>query len=337
MVMIEQLQIKCPSCGIILEVRNSKREAVKRIVCPNCKKTLEVNFEEDEEQAVPAKPLESLYYGEMRIELQEGVNQIALPDCAYLEIKVVRLKDGNSKCLVRPLGKAHPVMINRQELTDGEQVALAIGDRLQTGKTLLGYGRPVSAEQHPQAPFPIVDSDSKPVPPKRSYVWFYTALTCAALTIITIFFWPTTKEKHTTPNETAQCVDTVVIPQATTDNKSVSPVVRESSQKKETVQRVSTPAAKPQPSNHSSDLTKQSDFELEKLALDGNAEAQYVLGNRLVHRSGSSSIIRGLKYLRLAAASGSSKAKSVLGKAVYSLQQRAESGDSMAYYVLKSI
>lgn len=38
--------IKCPSCGAVLNVKNSKNEAVKLITCPQCKATLKVKFKE---------------------------------------------------------------------------------------------------------------------------------------------------------------------------------------------------------------------------------------------------------------------------------------------------
>ena len=41
---METLRIKCPSCGVILEVKNSKQETVKKISCPNCHKRLAVTF-----------------------------------------------------------------------------------------------------------------------------------------------------------------------------------------------------------------------------------------------------------------------------------------------------
>lgn len=41
---METLRIKCPSCGIVLEVRNSKNEKVKKITCPNCQKQLAITF-----------------------------------------------------------------------------------------------------------------------------------------------------------------------------------------------------------------------------------------------------------------------------------------------------
>ncbi len=67
--MLEELRIKCPSCGIILDVRNSRREAVKRIVCPNCKKQLALDFREQPQEAVPQQPLTPLYHGQQMLEL----------------------------------------------------------------------------------------------------------------------------------------------------------------------------------------------------------------------------------------------------------------------------
>lgn len=37
-------KIKCPNCGVILEVKNSKDEEEKRISCPKCKAGLKVMF-----------------------------------------------------------------------------------------------------------------------------------------------------------------------------------------------------------------------------------------------------------------------------------------------------
>lgn len=41
---MEAKRIKCPSCGAILDVKNSKSEAVKTIACPQCGATLKVKF-----------------------------------------------------------------------------------------------------------------------------------------------------------------------------------------------------------------------------------------------------------------------------------------------------
>ena len=37
-------RIKCPSCGVVLDVTNSKNESVKQITCPQCKSVLQVKF-----------------------------------------------------------------------------------------------------------------------------------------------------------------------------------------------------------------------------------------------------------------------------------------------------
>ena len=48
---MEVKRVKCSNCGIILEVKNSKNEAVKLIMCPQCKAPLRVRFQ-------PQQPLE---------------------------------------------------------------------------------------------------------------------------------------------------------------------------------------------------------------------------------------------------------------------------------------
>ena len=330
--MIEQLRIKCPSCGIILDIRNSRHEAVKRITCPNCQKPLEVNFEEDDKPVAPPKAIEPLYYGEMRIDLQEGINHIPLADCDFVEIKVVILRDGNNKCLVHPLDDEHIVLVNQQPLSSDDQVTLATGDQLQVGNTVLRRGKLGSIEVfHPEPPAP---PQPKPEPPKRNRVWLTTAISCAILAVATILLWPSVKQEPVIPKQLAQNVDTVKKPEGDT------PITKEVEEGKGGKKTVDTPTTIcPPPSTTKTDhpLTKLSDYELEKKAVKGNVEAQYELGNRLVHRSGASNVIRGLKYLKMAANNGSSKARNTWQKAVNALQRKAERGDSLAYYILKSI
>ena len=49
-------RIKCPSCGVVLDVQNSKNELVKQITCPKCKAVLQVKFPPQQE------PLEAKTY-----------------------------------------------------------------------------------------------------------------------------------------------------------------------------------------------------------------------------------------------------------------------------------
>lgn len=330
--MLDQLRIQCPSCGIILDVRNSKHEALKQIVCPNCKKQLAVNFEEELKPLAPLQPIEPLYYGEMRIDLQEGVNKIAFPDSDKVEIKVVRLKDGKSKCLVRPLSDAIPVKVNGQQLQEDEQVVLSKGDYLEIGKTGLRAGEPgVTIPSHEEG----IGDSGRPDAPKphpkreRNYIWLYAGLAFVVLMGATIILWPKDPVKPVSDQVMAQVIDTVggidTISKVTTNAKDVKKDIstKVDSGKKTQVK--------------SDDLASLSEYDLERLANKGDIEAQYVLGVKLIKRGGVSNVVRGINYLKAAANNGSSKAKSALNKAINSLQKQANQGDSIAYYILKSI
>lgn len=41
---METKRIKCPNCGVVLDVRNSKNETLKIITCPQCQTQLRVKF-----------------------------------------------------------------------------------------------------------------------------------------------------------------------------------------------------------------------------------------------------------------------------------------------------
>lgn len=47
--------VKCPSCGVLLEVRNSQNEEVKIINCPQCGTTLRVRFSKLADEAIDAE------------------------------------------------------------------------------------------------------------------------------------------------------------------------------------------------------------------------------------------------------------------------------------------
>ena len=42
-------RVKCPHCGVVLDVKNSKNETLKQITCPQCQSLLQVKFNPDEE------------------------------------------------------------------------------------------------------------------------------------------------------------------------------------------------------------------------------------------------------------------------------------------------
>ena len=333
--MLEQLRIQCPSCGIILDVRNSKHETLKQIVCPNCKKQLAVNFEEELEPLAPPQPIEPLYYGEMRIDLKEGVNKIALPDCDNAEIKVIRLKDGYCKCMVRPLSKTIPVKVNGQLLQADEQVVLSKGDYLEIDKTCLRAGEPGTLTPSSREKNDDSEETKDPKPrhkKERNFIWLYAALAFVALMGATIYLWPTEQVRNN-----PQAGKLVAQDYDTTVNKPSNKLTKDALDKpKDTLKRVDKPIGVPpkSPKEKTEDI---SPYDLERLANQGDTDAQYKLGVDLIKKGGVNNVVRGINYLKAAANNGFSKARTALSKAISSLQKQANQGDSISYYILKSI
>lgn len=317
--MLEQLRIQCPSCGIVLDVRNSKHEAIKRITCPNCHKQLAVDFQEEEKPEVPLKPLEALYYGEMRIDLQEGTNQIPLPACDALEIKVVRLKDGNSKCLVHVLKDEPTVLVNDEALGKEDEVALAIGDEIKIGETILTYGQQgkVLPSQPPTPPAPITPK------PRR---WPYVVIALAAMVVCLFAI------KHFNTKEVENPL--VVVPD-TPKVKHIEnidpPVNLPTNIERRQVEKIVEEDVK------EVDYTKLSQYDLVQLANKDDARAQYELGKRYVKGEGSNTVVLGINYLKEASRNGLSEAQNTLINVINRLQRKADNGDSIAYQILMSI
>ena len=331
--MIEQLRIQCPVCGTFLEVKNSKNEAVKRITCPKCKKQLSVDFQE--KQPVTPKPLEAMYYGALRIEMQEGNNQIALPGCESIEMKVVRLNDGNSKCIVKSKSPRHQLMINGIALNYDDQVSLSIGDELITGSTVLTYGVPghvgTSTHNNTQPPadneLDKVDEDSAHA--KINGKWLIALF---AVALFLLCGWLLAGKFHKDDmilSEPAVTQDSVEEPH----KEVVAPVQPVGDNKKSQIERTKV-SGNPikEPANE-----PLSDYQLEINAQKGDVNAQYELGYRLIHKSGRNNVLTGLNYLKLAAQNGSQKAVSVYNKAISSLKQKVEAGDEVANDILMSL
>ena len=317
--MLEQLRIQCPSCGIILDVRNSKHEAIKRITCPNCHKQLAVDFQEEEKPEIPLKPLEALYYGEMRIDLQEGTNQIPLPACDALEIKVVRLKDGNSKCLVHALNDEPAVLVNDEALGKEDEVALAIGDEIKIGETILTYGQQgkVLPSQPPTPPAP------KTPKPRR---WPYVVIALAAIVVclFAIKHFNTKKVE----NPLVEVADTPTSKHIENNDPPSNPPTDNSGHQVEIIEEEVVKEV---------DYTKLSQYDLVQLANKDDARAQYELGKRYVTGDGSNTVVLGINYLKEASRNGSSEAQSTLINVINRLQRKADNGDSIAYQILMSI
>jgi len=323
--MLEQLRIQCPSCGIILDVRNSKHEAVKQISCPHCMKTLAVDFQEREQPKGAPVAIGCLYCGQMRIVLSEGINPLQLPDCEHVEVKVTRLSDGSCKCTIRVVDNEEAVAINDSPLAMDDEVVLAEGDMIQTGDTLLVFNRPGLSEPKTKKP---AAHKPKPTPAPHRAVWIIAAVAMIiGISAMALLLWPSKKAVNIPPKPIDTTDTLVKKSELTTTAIKLEKDIHLSKGKGATDSKAYT----------NKQAGQLSDFELERQALSGNVDAQLTMGKRLVKQRGTSSIILGIKYLNMAAHGGSAEAQSMLHKIESSLQYKAALGDSISIYVLQSI
>lgn len=322
---METLRIKCPSCGIVLEVRNSKNEKVKKITCPNCHKQLAVTFGE------MAVPVGSLYAGTTRYQLNEGGNAIPGIPSGLVELRVVRLKDGTPKHILRALTGEQKVSVNGQSLMQDDEVVLQRGDDLRIDAKSFSFDKPGESRPQPSIAKPLqeVKSEAKPQQkpepkpePKSQKTWLLSLLTIVAVFLLVLFLWPVNKAEQ--PKEEA--IDTIV------------KVIKEKDPKQPVKQKTKQEAKKDiQPAKTKSDVASMDLYSLELLANKNDVAAQYELGQRLVRSSGSKNVVLGINWLHKASLNGSSQARQLKNKAVRSLQTKAAQGDSIAYYILNTI
>ncbi len=302
---MEELRIKCPSCGIVLDVRNSKNEAVKRITCPNCKKQLAVTFHEE------PKPAQ------------------------FVEIKMVQLADGSQKTIIRALTDEHVVKVNGEQLLKDDEVVLAPGDKLEIDDTngtfmregYVAYQQPQQTPNpQPQIPTSSTPLLSEPSDKKRNRWALYAALVVGIIIVIGV--WKLSS-KQSTPStvQPVVAIDTVV------EASKEKPEVKETRVSKVQLKAKEKKTSEQQPAK--TNVASLSNYELERLAMSGDAEAQCLLGKRWVSRHDSVNVVKGIKYLKLAAQNGSSEAKSTLRTIYSALQQSAVNGSTSAANILR--
>lgn len=322
---METLRIKCPSCGIVLEVKNSKNEKVKKITCPNCQKQLAVTFGD------VAAPLGSLYEGIARYQLNEGVNAIPGIPSGLVELRVVRLKDGTPKHILRALTSELKVCVNGQMLMLDDEVVLQRGDDLRIDAKSFTFDEPQLNHRDRSRDFgqnhghvPVIQPKPQPQPKRQSKTLLLSLLAIVAGILIVLFLWPFNKIEQ--PRE--EPIDSIVKPSTKVVKE------KEKDQKKPVKQETKKDV---QSENTKSDVASMDLYSLELLANKNDVSAQYELGQRLLRSSGSKNVVLGINWLHKASLNGSSQALQVMNKAVRSLQAKAAQGDSIAYYILNSI
>lgn len=310
---MEELRIKCPSCGIVLEVRNSKNEAVKQITCPNCKKYLAVTFHEE------PKPAQ------------------------YVEIKMVQLTDGSKKTIIRALTDDHVICVNGERLLKDDEVVLAPGDSLEidgkpqfmpmAGKepTPAPAPTPTPASEAPVEPKTVEPKTEEPKPteptpaapaPNRSN--WYLSVALIAVIVAAFVLWQKFTDSTPTTVTSKPTADTIA-----TSHHSESGKKKADDSKHQRDDRRNESKSNVQP------LAGMSEYDLEKLAVRGDAEAQYLLGKRWVNKGDSINVVKGIKYLKQAAHNGSSEATTALRKVYATLQQSAANGSTTANNILR--
>ena len=308
---MEELRIKCPSCGIVLEVRNSKNEAVKRITCPNCKKQLAVTFHEE------PKPAQ------------------------YVEIKMVQLADGSQKNIVRALTDDHEVKVNGERLMKDDEVVLTPDDKLEIdGKPQF---TPMAEQKSTPAPTPTPaakaptpvapkTAESKPTTPtpvasKNKRNNWYLSIALIAAIVVAFVLWQKFSESKPEDAPQKPIADTIATP-LHSEKKT-----EEKKNKKEVKKDETKPEDQSQSSKQS--LTEMSEYDLERLAMKGDAEAQCLLGKRWVNKGDSINVVKGMKYLKQAANNGSIEARTALRKVYATLQLSATNGSTTASNILR--
>lgn len=172
-------RIKCPNCQAILDVKNSKNEAIKQITCPSCNVLLKVKFDVQQDSDEPIEA--HTYYaapdnGKTQLQvadkktttqvtlefenylynLEEGQNiigrkgntskatiQIATDDRfmsrQHCAIKISTLPDGSQKAVLSNYQNKNLTMVNGQEVESGDEIRLTNGNLITMGHTTVTF------------------------------------------------------------------------------------------------------------------------------------------------------------------------------------------------------
>lgn len=172
-------RIKCPKCGVVLDVKNSMNETVKQITCPSCGAVLQVKFEPQEEPieahtyyapkasndnsgatilAAAQKSHKSaiLVYNGIEYPLETGENivgrkgntskatiQIPTDDRfmsrQHCRISVTFLSDGSLKVTLCDYQNKNMTSVNGQTINQGDEIRLSDGNKITMGQTTVVF------------------------------------------------------------------------------------------------------------------------------------------------------------------------------------------------------
>ena len=170
---MEKKNVKCPACGVVLEVKNTMNEAVKIITCPQCGASLRVRFQQQaanepldarthlagsgggyETQLVMGKSTEGKAFivcEGKQYELQEGRNIVgrkAKSSTADIQLDVDDLYMSRQNAMMNVYKTSgvvtvtiscyknkNSIIIGKKELLNGDELVLSNGDEFTMGAT----------------------------------------------------------------------------------------------------------------------------------------------------------------------------------------------------------
>lgn len=161
---METKRIKCPKCGTVMDVVNSRHEDVKHIKCPGCGAALAVSFVDGETEyhsgkhGKAGKPI--LEYEGKEYPLAVGDNiigrkansssatvQIDTSSDAtgrtmsreHIKIRVIKLSGGKYKSTVSVCKAKNSTSVSGELLTEEDCIVLCSGDRIKMGSVTVVF------------------------------------------------------------------------------------------------------------------------------------------------------------------------------------------------------
>lgn len=172
-------RIKCPKCGVVLDVKNSRNETIKQITCPSCSSVLQVKFEQQQEPieahtyyapktsnensgatilATAQKSHKSaiLVFNGLEYPIETGENivgrkgntskatiQIPTEDRfmsrQHCRIIVTSLSDGSLKATLSDYQNKNMTSVNGQTINQGDEIRLSNDDKITMGNTTITF------------------------------------------------------------------------------------------------------------------------------------------------------------------------------------------------------
>ena len=173
---MQEVKIKCPTCGTLLSVKSAGDEPEATVTCPSCKATLRVKFNRQQQDATPAPPRRQpgdegetvigksiaakasffLKVAGQSYQLSDGLNtigrqasssdatiQIATIDHKmsrhHAKIEVLRYPTGVVRVKISNWQNRNPTWVNGVELSNDETLILNNGCRLKMGNTNMTF------------------------------------------------------------------------------------------------------------------------------------------------------------------------------------------------------